>query len=253
MKVYCSYNQELHNFLNKVVKLILNEYGPQLNLATLEEIELVNKNEFEYEKDGETVSNSKIIVTSRLYELLPTLNINQLKDNNYYKQLKQTIFHEMGHINDMVYMPNLYKYVLENSQKKTVNYIFMSSLFWIEYIAEKRSFGFEKLYDMEICDDFVEAKWECSMSSNFTHFYDDNFYYLTKILPYFLVKTRPEDVRQEYVFKIKNSLVKKYIEELDVELKYLESIGIFDDLGLLNNLCNIIKKYEKLFLNKFST
>ena len=66
MKVYCSYNQELHNFLNKVVKLILNEYGPQLNLATLEEIELVNKNEFAYETDGKTVSNSKIIVTSRL-------------------------------------------------------------------------------------------------------------------------------------------------------------------------------------------
>lgn len=51
--------------------------------------------------------------------------------------MKQTIFHEMGHINDMVYMPNLYNYVFENSQKKTVNYILMSSLFWIEYIAEK--------------------------------------------------------------------------------------------------------------------
>ena len=57
MKVYCSYSQELHNFLNKVVKLILNEYGPQLNLATLEEIELVNKNEFAYETDGKTVIN----------------------------------------------------------------------------------------------------------------------------------------------------------------------------------------------------
>lgn len=253
MKVYCSYNQELHNFLNKVVKLILNEYGPQLNLATLEEIELVNKNELAYETDGKTVSNSKIIVTSRLYELLPTLNIDLLKDNHYYKQLKQTIFHEMGHINDMVYMPNLYNYVFENFQKKTVNYTSMSSLFWLEYIAEKRSFGFEKLYDMEICDNFVEAKWMCSMSSNFSDFNDDNFFYLTKILPYFLVKTRPEDIKQEYLSKIQNSLVKEYIEELDNEIKHLESIVLFDNLNELNNLCVIIKKYEKLFISKFST
>lgn len=68
MKVYGSYNQKYHRFLNEVVELILNTYGSQLNIETLEEMELVNKNE--YVTDGRVIDNHKIIVTSRLYELL---------------------------------------------------------------------------------------------------------------------------------------------------------------------------------------
>lgn len=73
MKVYCSYNQELHQFFNEVVELVVNRYGTQLNLTTLEEIELIKKEEIPYETDGKVLSASKIIVTSRLYELLPNL------------------------------------------------------------------------------------------------------------------------------------------------------------------------------------
>lgn len=70
MRVYCLYNQKFHGFFNEVVKLILDTYGSQLSIDTLEEIELVNENEFEYETDGRVVDSHKIIVTSRLYELL---------------------------------------------------------------------------------------------------------------------------------------------------------------------------------------
>ena len=66
MKIYCLYNHEYHIFLNKVVELILNQYGSDLNINTLKEIELVNKNECAYETDGKVIDNSKIIVTSRL-------------------------------------------------------------------------------------------------------------------------------------------------------------------------------------------
>lgn len=252
MKIYCFYNYEYHIFLNKVVELVLNQYGSDLNINTLKEIELINKNECAYETDGKVIDNSKIIVTSRLYELLPTLNINCLNDNNDYKLLKQTIYHEMGHINDMAYMPNLYKCVFENIQKKASDInASTSSLFWLEYIAEKRSAGFENVYDLEICDKFVDAEWMCSMTSNFSNFIDNNFLYLTKILPYFLGRTTPENVRQEYITKIKNNVLIDYIGELDNELKNLETKGIFDDLDVLNSLYRIIKKYERIFIKSF--
>lgn len=254
MKIYCFYNYEYHIFLNKVVELVLNQYGSDLNISTLREIELRNINEFEIITDGRTVGNGKIIVTSRLYELLPTLNINCLNDNNDYKLLKQTIYHEMGHINDMAYMPNLYKCVFENVLKKAADInASTSSLFWIEYIAEKRSSGFENVYDLEICDEFVDAEWKCSMSSFFSDYNENNFCYLTKILPYFLGRTTHEKVRQEYLIKIKNNVLTDYIDELDNELKSLETKGIFDDLDVLNSLYGIIKKYERIFINKFST
>ncbi len=249
LKIYCSYNHEYHIFLNKVVELVLKQYGSDLNISTLKEIELRNINEFEIKTDGRTVSNDKIILTSRLYELLPTLNINCLNDNNDYKLLRQTIYHEMGHINDMVYMPNLYKCVLENIQKKATDInISTSSLFWLEYIAEKRSAGFENVYDLEICDEFVDAEWICSMSSFFSDYNENNFLYLTKILPYFLGRTTHENVRQKYLIKIKNNVLIDYIRELEIELKNLETKGIFDDLDVLNSLYGIIKKYERIFI-----
>lgn len=77
MKIYCSYNHKYHIFLNKVVELVLNQYGSDLNINTLKEIELRNIDEFEIKTDGRTVGNNKIIVTSRLYDFLPTLNIEK--------------------------------------------------------------------------------------------------------------------------------------------------------------------------------
>ncbi len=162
MKIYCFYNYEYHIFLNKVVELVLNQYGSDLNISTLREIELRNINEFEIITDGRTVGNGKIIVTSRLYDLLPTLDIECLNENNNYKLLRQIIYHEMGHINDMAYMPNIYKCVLENIQNKVAKInISTASLFWLEYKDEKRSFGFENIYDLEICDSFVDSEWMC--------------------------------------------------------------------------------------------
>ena len=139
MKVYCSYNQELHQFFNEVVELVVNRYGTQLNLTTLEEIELIKKEEIPYETDGKVLSASKIIVTSRLYELLPNLEIDSLKNNEDYGMLRKTLYHEMGHINDMALMPNLYNCILESFENRNINADSIASLFWVEYVAEKRT------------------------------------------------------------------------------------------------------------------
>lgn len=247
MKIFCLYDSELHIFLNEVVQYVLNRYVDQLNISTLEEIELVDKNTFQYETDGKTINKSKIIVTSRLYELLPCFDIQSLIENNDFKLLCNTIYHEMGHVNDMILMPHLYDCVL-NCEKIDDNYV--ASLFWLEYTAEKRTAGLDNVNDMDICDQFVERKWECSFS-NLDSTSDKNFFYLNKVLPYFMARTLDKSVRQSYLAAIDNKLLVKYIEEINIELEQLEQVGYFDDPSILQNLYQIINRYYKKFMRTY--
>lgn len=247
MKIYCSYSHDYHIFLNKVVELVLNQYGADLNINTLREIELRNIEEFEINTDGRTVGNNKIIVTSRLYDFLPTLNIEKLRENEDYKRLRQTIHHEMGHINDMAAMANLYKYASVSGHNKEQ----AASQFWLEYLAEKRSVGFEGLDDDTYCKDFVSINWECTMSSTTNNFGGRNYAYLTKHLPYFIARTEDDNIRDKYMSIVSNSLLKEYINEADVELKRLVKMYPFDDVLELKNLSNIINKYYCKFISTF--
>lgn len=182
--------------MNKVVELILDKYGSQLNLDTLEEIELIDKNELPYETDGKVLGNNKIIVTSRLYELLPTLEIDDLKNNKDYAMLRKTLYHEMGHINDITFIPKLYNCVLDNFEHKNISADSIVSLFWIEYLAEKRTVSFENVYNMEICDELVKREWHCSIANPYANYGESNFFYLIKLLPYFMARTKDEDTRR---------------------------------------------------------
>lgn len=251
MKVYCSYNPKLHEFLNEVVKLILNKYGTQLNLITLKEIELIKKEEIPYETDGKVLNESKIIVTSRLYELLPNLEIAALNGNENYAMLRKTLYHEMGHINDMALMPKLYNCILESFESRNINPDSIASLLWVEYIAEKRTAFFENIYNLEICDDFVKRKWYCSIADPYAHYSEKNFFYLTKLLPYFMARTNKKDLRERYLNRIENELLIQYINEIDNEVSLLEAKGLFDDVCFLKRLYTIIDKYYKAFMNKY--
>ena len=251
MKVYCSYNQELHQFLNEVVELVVNKYGTQLNLTTLEEIELIKKEEIPYETDGKLLSASKIIITSRLYELLPNLEIDSLKNNEDYGMLRKTLYNEMGHINDMALMPKLYNCILESFENRNINADSIASLFWGEYVAEKRTAFFENVYNLEICDDFVKRKWHCSIADPHAHYGEKNFFYLTKLLPYFMTRTNKKDLREQYLNRIENKLLIQYINEIDNEVRFLETKGLFDDVCFLKRLCTIIDKYYNKFIKKY--
>lgn len=247
MRIYCLYNQKFHIFLNEVVKLILDKYGSQLNIDTLEEIELVNKNQFEYETDGRIVDSRKIIVTSRLYELLPTLDIEKLNDNKNYKLLRQTLYHEMGHINDMVLMPSLYKYAFSEDKNEEQ----IVSQFWLEYLAEKRSDGFEGIENFDLCEQFVKENWKCTMISLDSNYNSKNFAYLVKVLPYFMAATQGPDIRNYYLSQIKNDLLKEFINDLDKEILELEKSDLFDDVAILSGIYDIINKYYKKFMTAF--
>lgn len=247
MKIYCLYNEEFDQFLKEVVQLILNKYGSQLNIESLKEIELVNKNTYSYETDGKVINNSKIIVTSRLYELLPTLDIKALENNIYFTTIKQTLYHEMGHINDMTALPKLYECAFNNDSNKEQ----IASQFWLEYIAEKRTTIFEGHQFWDLCDGFVKEDWKCTMCSLDENINSTNFAYLTKVLPYFMAGTKDVKVREKYINQIKNKLLVQYINELDIELKNLEEIYLFDDVAMLDKLYNVIDKYYHKFMLAF--
>lgn len=252
MKIYCFYSHEYDTFLNKIVALILDKYGSQLNIGTLQEIELIDKNDLPYETDGKVLNASKIIVTSRLYELLPHLDIDALNGNENYAMLRKTLYHEMGHINDMALMPKLYNCVLESFEGRKINADSIVSLLWIEYVAEKRTAFFENAYNLEICDEFVKRKWHCTIADPYARYGDKNFFYLTKLLPYFMARTNKKDLREQYLNRIENKLLIQYINEIDSELRLLETKGLFDDVYFLKRLYTIIDKYYKAFMNKYA-
>lgn len=234
-------------FLNKVVEIVLEKYGIQLNLETLEEIELVDKNEYEYITDGRVIDCHKIIVTSRLYELLPSFRIEELNNNTNFKELKQTLYHEMGHINDMILMPVLYKYGFreDDSRERIV------SQFWLEYIAERRSAGFEDIENFDLCNNFIKQSWKCTMCSFDSNFDSFNFAYLIKCLPYFMAATRENKVRNYYLKQIKNELLINFMNALDEEIVKLESKKLFDNVVELYDLYNIMNRFYKKFMATF--
>ncbi|EHG33218.1 hypothetical protein [Enterocloster clostridioformis] len=246
MRVYCSYKKEFNEFLIAVVKLVIKEYGYNLNIKSLEEIELVNKNVYSYPTDGRTIDKSKIIVTSRLYELLSTFNIDQLKEDKNYISIKKTLYHEMGHVNDMTLFPVLYNYGFSSNCKEQI-----ASQFWLEYIAEIRTVIFENWFDSSLCDDFVRKQWNCTMSSLDENFSDSNFAYLVKVMPYFMAGIRKSNSKDFYISKIKNALLTNFIREIDTELDILEERKPFDDVVILYELYDILNKFYKLFMQEY--
>lgn len=234
-------------FLCCTVEYVLEYYGASLKLDNLKTIELVPKETFSYSTDGKTCENgTKILVTSRLYELLPTLNITKLHDNPDFKMIINTLYHEMGHVNDWFQMPTLYSIVEEMNDAKHA----LPGLVWLEYIAEKRSCSTNLVPYTEFCDDFVSRRWN-SNQFNYQQASERNFYYLIKSIPYFLARTLDSDLRLNYLSRMKNLLLKQFIEEIDAELNRLEYLPFFDTPEQLEPLYYILDTYFRKFRNTF--
>ena len=60
------------------------------------------------------------------------------------------------------------------------------------------------------------------MIDPYAHYGEKNFYYLTKLLPYFMARTNRQDLRQQYLNQIENRLLLEYINEIDTEIRFLE-------------------------------
>lgn len=248
MEIICEFNEELESFLKEVVKYTIGIYDNELRLDSLQRIELRDIKEFGYETDGKTLENGTIIwVTSRLYEKLPSYNIKEIEEDTGFIMIVNTLFHEMGHVTDWLVMPRLYNAALNIHDEKYM----CAALFWLEYLAEKRSSSIGRVNGSEYCNDFVKKPWK-AYKADFELYTDDNFFYLNKTLSYFMGRTVKVDIKKKYMAVISNKLLKEYIEELDVELKRLEGKIPFDDLSELEQLYEIMNNYYKKFKQKYA-
>lgn len=247
MKIICQYNKELENFLEKVVEYTLSKYGQELNLVNLQEIELRDISEFDLKKDGTTYENgTKIMVTSRLYDMLPCLSVEKLENNPNFKMIVNTLYHEMGHITDWAQYPRIYAEA-ESMENKKVG---LPSLFWIEYIAEKRSQSKDNSNSTEFCVQFVKGQWHAHYCS-FDDIKEENFFYMNKVISYFMARTVDVIFREKFMNEISNELLKEYLCELRVEIERLEKLLPFDEPEKLCDLYDIMNKYYKKFCKRY--
>ena len=135
-----------------------------------------------------------------------------------------------------------YKIVKENPTSEEG----VASLFWLEYITEKRNAEKNFVDYDSFCTDVVKSEWR-AYKTEFGRAASDNFAYLCKVLPYFMGRTIDPQKRKKYMGIMKNSLVKEFIIEVDKEIKNLEKEYPFDEPEKLQGLYNIIN----IFFNKF--
>lgn len=248
MRIFCKCNIELDTFLKDVVEYTLDIFGKKLRLDALEEIELIDIQEFSYDTDGRAYDGGKkIIVTSRLYDKLPTYRIEELKDNIDFNMIVKTMFHEMGHVTDWASMPSLYAAAENMDDGKAM----VTSAFWLEYLAEKRSSIEGLVNHSDYCDDFASRKWK-SYKFDMENASENNFYYLNKALSYFMARTIKSSELNRYVDNMANPLLKDYVIDIGKEIINIENKMPFDDILILDDLYDIMDTYYKKFKAKFT-
>lgn len=224
------------------------KYGSELDLSKLEKIELRKSSEFRIAIDGRIEEGGKtIIVTSKLYDTLPCLSIDELEKCKDFRTIVYTLFHEMGHLTDMTKYPILYGYASDENEELST---FMPAFFWVEYLAENRSYLTGLNDKIELCEGFVNIAWKPN-TINFEYPYDNNFFWLNKSLVYFLVGTSKPEIRKRYLKRIKNELRVEYINELWDEILRLDGLLPFDEIDNLANMYGIMNKYYKSFCLKY--
>lgn len=243
MRVICQYHKSYDILLKDMVVHTIMKHEGELDLSGLEEIVLVDQREIQFPTDGRVVDGRQIVLSSRLFEQLPTCNIQELlaQENENFQMILNTLYHEMGHISDQKKYPQIYEYanhIRENDGKGSV------ALFWTEYLAEKRT-AKGNLQKKHFCEQFSKRGWKIT-KNNISDATCDNFFYLNKILPYFIART-DERSRRKYLEKTGNQILIAYEEELRSELSKLEQEAPFDDIGQLDRMDAIMDEYYHRF------
>lgn len=247
MKVVCQYNVDLQRFLKGVVDLCIAKYGEGLHLKGLREIELKNKSVFDYEKDGMICENGeKIVLSSRLYEMLPTLDIEKIISNDKFKLLIYSLYHEMCHVSDFEVYPHLYYKAVHTQNKWDA----LAMIFWLEYLVEKRCYQRLGVIKCELYEQFQSEKLCCNKFDSTTGNVS-NFFYFTKCISYLVAKIMWEEETEEYLQQTRDGLLKEYVVKLIEEISKLEKQGFFDDENKLSQLVLIMKRYYEKSLHAY--
>lgn len=247
MKVVCRYDADLQRFLNEVVDFCMDKYGKGLQLKQLQEIELKEKSELNYKKDGMICENGeKIVLSSRLYEMLPRLDIEKLSNNDTFKLLIYSLYHEMCHVSDFEIYPQLYHRAVHTQNKWDA----LAMIFWLEYLVEKRCCQRLGIIECELYEQFKNKKLCCNIFDTITGDVS-NFFYFSKCLSYLVARIMWGEGKNEYLQQISDLLLKEYVEKLVEELSKLEKQGFFDDENKLSQLIFIMKRYYKKSLHAY--
>lgn len=188
-------------------------------------------------------NGTKIVLTSRLFDKLPVLQIEELYFNEDFQLIVNTLYHEMGHVSDMKKYPNLYESVFEFEDEQKA----LPAMLWLEYLAEKRSVS-DNENTRQFCEQFVTADWK-PIKFNYEDAAFDNLFYLNKVLPYFLSRCM-KIVNVDYINQIKDVKIKNYVVDFKNELLTLEKEIPFDSHEKLRRLYDIMEQYKKLLLKE---
>ncbi len=145
---------------------------------------------------------------------------------------------EMGHATDWLKMPRLYDTVMKAPKTREG----ISALFWLEYLAEKRSSEQKYVSYDEYCNNFSKGNWR-AYKANTNDLTEENFHWLCKHLAYFMGRTTDLKKRKRYIQVMVNPLLKEFVGQTEKELLRLQEELPFDNVDKLRNLYEIINQY----------
>lgn len=236
----CKFNNYYENFLSKIYKNVITNFARDFDLSALSKIEIVEV--LHGSSDGRLIGND-ILLSKRLFDLLPTLDIESLENNSVFNLLISTLFHELCHLNERSITPNIHSMC----DRDIIDIDYFVALVWIEYIVELKTNLVFKRKKTDFRKAVALNEWKIC-KSNFNDFDTSNYFYLVKVLPYILADLDDTTIN-EYSKQIKNTVVKRMVIELYYTVTRIKKYYPFDDFKILNQIKNILLHYENHFLN----
>ncbi len=234
----CKFNKNYEVFLKHVYEFVIENFAKDFNLSVLNKIEIVPS--LPCLSDGR-IEGTTILLSKRLYDLLPTLDLDLLRDNDDFNLIISTLYHELCHLNEQTILPNIH--AICNRDDIDIDYFVAQ--FWIEYIVEIKTNAVFKRNKSNFCDDIALNEWKINNADYDTQ-NTTNYFYLIKVLPYALAYYHNE--KSDYVARIKNPIVRNMTVELYDALSNIQNEYPVDDMNSLNEIKRIFLTYQKTFL-----
>lgn len=236
----CKFNKNYEVFLKHVYEYVVENFAKDFNLSVLNKIEIVPS--LPCLSDGR-IEGTNILLSKRLYDLLPALDLDLLRDNNDFNFIVSTLYHELCHLNEQTILPNIH--AICNRDDIDIDYFVAQ--FWIEYIVETKTNAIFKRNKSKFCDDIAINGWKINKADYDTQ-NTTNYFYLIKVLPYALAYCHNQ--KSDYVAQIKNPIVRNMVIELYDAISNIQDKYPVDDMNSLNEIKRIFFTYQKTFLNK---
>ena len=234
----CKFNKNYEVFLKLVYKYVVDNFAKDFNLSVLNKVEIVPS--LPCSSDGR-IEGTNILLSKRLYDLLPTLDLDLLRDNNDFDLIVSTLYHELCHLNERTILPNIH--AICNRDDIDIDYFVAQ--FWIEYIVEIKTNAVFKRNKSKFCDDIALNEWKINKADYDTQ-NTTNYFYLIKVLPYALAYCHNQ--KSDYVVQIKNPIVRNMVIELYDAISNVQNKYPVDDMNSLNEIKRIFSTYQKTFL-----